>query len=212
MIERDWHITGEALDYYWENAVQGDWVDFYEQYKSTLAQLKKSRNKLVKRNEELKNETHKNVKYVLNKNKTDIYLLNSMINDITNTIMEIEMHLPYDMREFLHKRNDAYSKSVLEIRNNEGFNPDGAIKFPSEINVEKLIENEELQKILFDVMKLLCNDVQIKCVYDFFWENMKQCEIAEELDISQQAVAKNIRKSIEKMQNHLKYLDMKDFL
>lgn len=212
MIEREYHTSDEALDYFWENAVESDWIKFYEEYKATLAQQKKSRNILIKENKKLENEKNENKKYYVNKNIIDTRIINSTIRDLEWNIMEIEGHLPYDKREFLHKYNDRYSESILETRCNEGFNPDGMIDFPANVNVEKLIENEELQGILFNVMKLLCSDIQIRCVYMFYWESMRQREIADELKISQQAVGKMLQRSVQKMQNHLKYLDLKDFL
>jgi len=212
MIEREYYSSYQGLDYFWENAIKTDLVKFHESYKETLANEKRIRNKLINRNKDLEKENYENAKYIVNKNIVDIRILNSIIRDLEWTIIEIESYLPYDKREFLHKQNKNYSNAILEVRSNEGFNPDGMIKFPPSIDVEKLIENEELQKILFDVMKLLCSEMQIKCIYMFYWDNMKQREIADELKISQQAVAKNLQKGIQKMQNHLKYLDLKDFL
>lgn len=212
MIERDFYMNGQGVDCYWEMANPYDWRILYDEYGQTLSVLKNCRKKLVKRNQELENENCDNVKYVINKNLVDIRLLNSMIKDVEWTMMEIEGHLPYDGRKLLHKKCHTYSDAVLEIRCETGYNPDGFIKFPPSFDVEKLIANKELQKILIDIMNLLCSDVQRKCVYMYYWENMKQSEIAAELGITQQAVAKNIQKSVQKMQNHLKYLDLKDFL
>lgn len=185
----------------------------YKEYKKTLKQSNETLRKRQKANAEMREKYYKPFQREdYNYNKADITHWNSMINDLIDDMKMIEMYLDFEDRYYLHKEYNDIKSMIYNQNSYEGIVPIEELFGETIPDIAEIVCNVELQEEIVEMLDEVLNDRQRKVIRMYFWDDMTQEEIGNELGISRQAITKIVADSLNILRNTVKYSDLCDFL
>jgi RNA polymerase sigma factor (sigma-70 family) len=122
-------------------------------------------------------------------------------NDLIDTIKEFESYLSYEKRYYLNQDNERFKKMILDKNDEFGYVPIQK----NDNDLEKIIIDKEMKKILYEMLKLELTGQQFKCIELYYSKNLTQEETAEELNIDRTTVAFHLKDAIGKIKNNKFY-------
>lgn len=121
--------------------------------------------------------------------------------DLIYALILIERFFSYSNKHFTNQKNERIRKMILDKKEDYGYIPKSTT-----INADKIIVNNEMKKIFYEMLKLELTERQFECIVLHYKDNMTQEEIAEKLGINQSNVSNYISNALTKIRNNKNYL------
>lgn len=184
----------------------------YEDYKKTLKKSRGVVRRLQEENRKIRDKhknPHRRQDHIFN--QSDIAAWNSMIRELEQDMLEMEMYLEFDDRVLLHREYDNMKSMILNQNSNLGEIPSDFVFCESSPDISELLCSVELQEELVDLLGEVLTDRQKQILNMYYWEDMTQDEIATVLGVSRVTVTQSVSKSLERLKNDVDLIDLSSF-